>query len=97
MLREVEERLAERGVTLDADRRREGRAGHGRLRPRLTAPGRCAGPIERRIENPLAKRILAGEFSDGDHVEVDYADGEYVFHKGAASEEAREPVGATAS
>ena len=37
--------------------------------------------IERRVENPLAKRILAGEFAEGDHVVVDYADGEYAFAK----------------
>ncbi|MBW1758606.1 MAG: NDP-hexose 4-ketoreductase, partial [Deltaproteobacteria bacterium] len=29
--------------------------------------------IERRIANPLAKRILAGEFSEGDSACVDYA------------------------
>ena len=38
--------------------------------------------IERRIENPLAKRILAGEFADGDVVRVDYADGEFTLREG---------------
>ena len=37
--------------------------------------------IERRIANPLSKRILSGEFKDGDSVEVTYADGEYAFAK----------------
>ena len=49
--------------------------------------------IERRIENPLAKRILGGEFSDGDTVEVDHADGEYVFRKGARRPKSGSPSG----
>ena len=31
--------------------------------------------IQREIENPLARRLLAGEFSDGDRLEID-ANGE---------------------
>jgi ATP-dependent Clp protease ATP-binding subunit ClpA len=49
--------------------------------------------VERRVENPLSRRILSGEFTDGDHVEVDYlpageagAAGEYTFRKVAAPE-----------
>jgi len=37
--------------------------------------------IQRRIQNPLAKRILAGEFAEGDLIEVDYQNGEFVFRK----------------
>jgi ATP-dependent Clp protease ATP-binding subunit ClpB len=41
--------------------------------------------IQQRIENPLAKRILAGEFAEGDtiHVGVDRAKHEFTFEKGA--------------
>ena len=35
--------------------------------------------IQRRIENELARRILAGEFESGQCVTVDFADGEYRF------------------
>jgi len=42
--------------------------------------------IERRIANPLAKRILAGEFSEGDTSGIDYTGdpdgkGEFTFEK----------------
>ncbi|MBI5949271.1 MAG: AAA family ATPase [Chloroflexi bacterium] len=35
--------------------------------------------VQRRVENELAKRILAGEFHDGQVVAVDFADGAYRF------------------
>lgn len=35
--------------------------------------------IQRQIENPLAQRLLAGEFAPGDAIEVDLADGEIAF------------------
>jgi ATP-dependent Clp protease ATP-binding subunit ClpC len=93
MLREVDERLAERGVSLElTDSAKDQLATEGYDRVYGARPLRRT--IERRIENPLAKRILAGDFADGDHVLVDYRDSEYVFSKGVAPE-AREPVGAT--
>ena len=53
--------------------------------------------VERRIENPLSKRILSGEFKEGDKVLGDYRDGDYLFTKvGSRPAEApeAEPVGA---
>jgi ATP-dependent Clp protease ATP-binding subunit ClpA len=47
--------------------------------------------IERRIENPLAKRVLSGEFASGDCIVVDFVDGEYTFTRQAGAAEA-EPV-----
>jgi ATP-dependent Clp protease ATP-binding subunit ClpA len=42
--------------------------------------------VERQVENALARRILAGEFSEGDRVLVDYAEGEgYAFSKERAT------------
>ena len=35
--------------------------------------------IQRRIENELARRVLAGEFHDGQKVTVDFQDGAYAF------------------
>ena len=39
--------------------------------------------IQHQLENPLAQKILAGEFGPGDLIEVDVAEGELVFRKGA--------------
>ena len=38
--------------------------------------------IQQQLENPLAQRILAGEFASGDTVRVDAKGGELVFEKG---------------
>jgi ATP-dependent Clp protease ATP-binding subunit ClpC len=35
--------------------------------------------IQRHVENPLAKRVLAGEFKDGEHVLVDLKEGHLTF------------------
>jgi ATP-dependent Clp protease ATP-binding subunit ClpA len=37
--------------------------------------------IQKEIENPLARRILAGEFGDGDALEVDAHEGAFTFRK----------------
>jgi ATP-dependent Clp protease ATP-binding subunit ClpB len=41
--------------------------------------------IQRLVENPLAKRLLEHEFTDGDAVIVDAADAELTFEKAAAT------------
>ena len=55
--------------------------------------------VQRRVENELARRILGGEFHEGQKVVVDFADGEYRF-TGTDSDvdEVREPdaIGAPA-
>ena len=55
-----------------------------RATTRPTARGRCAAPSSAPIENPLAKAVLAGEFTRGDTVRVDVRDGALVFEKVAA-------------
>jgi ATP-dependent Clp protease ATP-binding subunit ClpA len=57
--------------------------------------------VQRRIENELARRILAGEVKEHQLVEVDFPDGEFTFTARecdtfAEPEEEREPVAATA-
>ncbi|HEX6031767.1 MAG TPA: hypothetical protein VFY90_10075, partial [Tepidiformaceae bacterium] len=57
--------------------------------------------VQRRIENELAKRILAGQVKEGQCVVVDYRDGEYTFTARecdtfADREAEREPAAATA-
>jgi ATP-dependent Clp protease ATP-binding subunit ClpC len=85
MLREVAERVVERQITLtltDAARQALVKEGYDKVygaRP-------LRRTVERRVENQLSRRILGGEFTDGDHVEVDYVDGEYTFAKVAAPE-----------
>jgi ATP-dependent Clp protease ATP-binding subunit ClpB len=44
--------------------------------------------LQRLIENPLALRLLEGEFGEGDTVVVDASDGELVFEKAPAAEPA---------
>ena len=44
--------------------------------------------IQRMIENPLAIRLLEGDFAEGDTVRVDVKDGELVFERAAAREPA---------
>jgi ATP-dependent Clp protease ATP-binding subunit ClpB len=44
--------------------------------------------IQRMVENPLALRLLEGDFADGDSVRVDAPDGELVFERAGATEPA---------
>jgi ATP-dependent Clp protease ATP-binding subunit ClpB len=44
--------------------------------------------LQRLVENPLAMRLLEGEFADGDTVRVDAKDGELVFERAGAREPA---------
>jgi len=85
MLRDVAERLEERQVILTlTNAAKEALVEEGYDRVYGARPLRRT--VERRIENPLSRRILSGDFTDGDHVEVDYTDGEYAFSKAAVAE-----------
>ena len=80
-LRGLDKRLAERGLKLvlsDAALALLGNVGFDPVygaRPLKRA-------VQQQLENPLAQRILAGEFNSGDTVQVDAAGGQLVFHKG---------------
>ena len=37
--------------------------------------------VQRRVENSISRRVLAGEFAEGNTVLVDHAGGEFVFTK----------------
>ncbi len=80
----VEARLAESGIGLeltDATRAFVARAGYD---PAFGArPLRRA--IQRAIENPLARAVLAGEFTRGDTIRVDARDGALVFESATLS------------
>jgi ATP-dependent Clp protease ATP-binding subunit ClpA len=95
LLAGLEARLAESGVRLevtDAARAFVAREGYD---PTFGArPLRRA--IQRAIENPLAKAVLAGEFTRGDTVRVDVRDDVLAFEKGqSAAETPSEPIAAT--
>jgi ATP-dependent Clp protease ATP-binding subunit ClpB len=73
-------RLADRGMTIeltDAAKEAIGDAGWD--------PAYGARPlkraIQRLVENPLALRLLDGEFADGDAIRVDAQNGDLVFAK----------------
>ena len=88
MLRDVEERLSEHGVsiTLTAAAKRW-LADAGFDSKYGARPLRRA--IERHIDNPLARRIIAGDFVEGDEVSVDVDDGDgLAFHKTPAAGDA---------
>ncbi len=84
MLREVQGRLVEREVTLEATP-----AAKEALVKEGYDPVYGARPlrrtVQRRVENPLSSRILAGEFGEGDTAVVDYSEGEYTFTKKVAA------------
>jgi ATP-dependent Clp protease ATP-binding subunit ClpC len=89
MLREVEKRMAERSLKVEVtDAAKETLVKEGYDRVYGARPLRRT--IERRIETPLAKRILSGEFGEGDTVVVDYENGDYTFARKEGVQ--REPV-----
>jgi ATP-dependent Clp protease ATP-binding subunit ClpC len=89
MLADVRKRLADRNVdfrvseTAKAELVKEGFDRVYGARP-------LRRTIQRRIENPLAREVLAGAFAEGDVVQVDFAEGEFRFAKAAAAAE-RQP------
>jgi ATP-dependent Clp protease ATP-binding subunit ClpB len=86
-LRRVEARLAERGLRLElTDAAKETLAEAGWDPTYGARPLKRA--IQRLLENPLALRLLEGEFSEGDTVRVDAKDHELVFEKAPLAEPA---------
>jgi ATP-dependent Clp protease ATP-binding subunit ClpB len=86
-LRRVEARLAERGLRLElTDEARAVLAEAGWDPTYGARPLKRA--IQRLLENPLALRLLEGEFAEGDTVRVDAKDGELVFEQAALAEPA---------
>ncbi|MES5815988.1 ATP-dependent chaperone ClpB [Pseudoxanthomonas sp. Soil82] len=80
-LRGLEKRLAERGLKLELSEQAFELLGNVGFDPVYGArPLKRA--IQAQIENPLAQKILAGEFGNGDTVKVDAGGGQLVFAKG---------------
>jgi len=86
-LQRLRERLALRGLDLElSDAAKEQLVEAGWDPTYGARPLKRA--IQRLVENPLALRLLEGEFSEGDTVRVDVEDGELRFEKAAAAEPA---------
>jgi ATP-dependent Clp protease ATP-binding subunit ClpB len=86
-LERLRARLAERGLGLElTDVAKEHLAEAGWDPTYGARPLKRA--LQRLVENPLALRLLEGEFAEGDAIRVDVADGELVFAKASAREPA---------
>jgi len=79
-LERLRERLAERGIVLElTDAAKEAIAEAGWDPAYGARPLKRA--IQRLVENPLALRLLEGDFGDGDAIRVDAVDGELLFER----------------
>jgi ATP-dependent Clp protease ATP-binding subunit ClpB len=79
-LERLRERLAERRLSLElTDAAKEALAEAGWDPAYGARPLKRA--IQRLVENPLALRLLEGDFADGDTIRVDARDGELVFER----------------
>jgi len=79
-LRGLEKRLAERGIRLELAEKALDFLGNVGFDPVYGArPLKRA--IQQQIENPLAQKILAGDYGNGDVVRVDAEGGRLVFGK----------------
>jgi ATP-dependent Clp protease ATP-binding subunit ClpB len=86
-LERLRTRLAERGIELElTDDAKQVLADAGWDPTYGARPLKRA--LQRMVENPLALRLLEGEFADGDTVRVDARDGELVFERATAREPA---------
>jgi ATP-dependent Clp protease ATP-binding subunit ClpB len=98
-LERLRERLAERGLLLELSDAATQLIADAGWDPAYGArPLKRA--IQRMLENPLALRLLEGDFAEGDLIEVDASDGELVFRRVAGPEpaepdEAAQPVTVT--
>jgi len=80
-------RTPRRGQRTGAGKTELARARRGGLGPGLRRAA-AERALQRLVENPLALKLLEGEFAEGDTVRVDARDGELVFERaqGAAVE-----------
>jgi ATP-dependent Clp protease ATP-binding subunit ClpB len=86
-LSRLRERLTERGLSLELTNAAKEVVTEAGWDPTYGArPLKRA--LQRLVENPLALRLLEGDFADGDTVLVDAAEGELVFTKAAVAEPA---------
>jgi ATP-dependent Clp protease ATP-binding subunit ClpB len=86
-LQRLEGRLADRGIRIELTHTAKELLAEAGWDPTYGArPLKRA--IQRLVENPLAMRLLDGDFADGDTVRVEAGDGELLFEKVEAAEPA---------
>jgi ATP-dependent Clp protease ATP-binding subunit ClpB len=86
-LARLRQRLADRGIELElTDEAKQAVADAGWDPTYGARPLKRA--LQRLVENPLALRLLEGEFGDGDAIRVDARDGELVFERAGVREPA---------
>jgi len=86
-LERLRARLGERGIELELTETAKEAVAEAGWDPTYGArPLKRA--LQRLVENPLAMRLLEGDFADGDRVRVDAQNGELVFEKAPAAEPA---------
>jgi ATP-dependent Clp protease ATP-binding subunit ClpB len=90
LVRTFEKRLADAGLSLEmTDAARDLVAREGYEPAYGARPLRRA--LQRLVENPLARKLLAGEFLPGDKVRIDARDGQIVFEKASSPSEPMGP------
>jgi ATP-dependent Clp protease ATP-binding subunit ClpB len=83
-LARLRERLAKRGLSIELTEEAKELLAEAGWDPAYGArPLKRA--LQRLVENPLALRLLEGEFDEGDTIRVEVADGELVFEKAGAA------------
>jgi ATP-dependent Clp protease ATP-binding subunit ClpC len=93
MLRELRGRLAERQISLElTEAARDWLVENGFDEAYGARPLRRL--LQRRVENVLARQVLASEFEPGDTVLVDVEDGELAFRRNLSAEPVPAPVAA---
>jgi ATP-dependent Clp protease ATP-binding subunit ClpB len=86
-LAQLRRRLAERGLTVELTEAAKEQLVEAGWDPTYGArPLKRA--LQRLVENPLARALLEGGFTEGDRIRVDARDGELVFEKAPAAEPA---------
>jgi ATP-dependent Clp protease ATP-binding subunit ClpB len=87
-LERLRARLAERGIALELTEAAKETLAEAGWDPTYGArPLKRA--LQRMVENPLAMRLLEGDFAEGDRIRVEAQNGELVFEKAGAAEPAR--------
>ena len=81
-VRYLRQRLADREMTLTITKKAEAKLARDGYDPAYGARP-LKRLIQQEIENPLAKRILAGDFAPGDNITVDVSGEMFTFGKGA--------------
>jgi ATP-dependent Clp protease ATP-binding subunit ClpB len=82
-IRQLRQRLADREMTLTLSKHAETKLAHDGYDPAYGARP-LKRLIQQEIENPLARRILAGDFAPGDNITVDVRGETFRFSKGGA-------------